>query len=93
MLADPWCPWCPTLRPQAAGSVLSARHGAERLQNAWNGGAVSLDEVGRGWGLGGRRLRVVTCQASIRHAAAAAPHGMLLLIRMLCSAPAWRLPC
>lgn len=43
-----------SLRPEAlgvqvvkgAGALLSARHGAERLTNAWHGGAQSLDQVG-----------------------------------------------
>ncbi|KAL6747038.1 armadillo-type protein [Haematococcus lacustris] len=30
---------------KSAGSMLSARHGAERLVNAWQGGALTLDQV------------------------------------------------
>ena len=34
---------CPPLGP--AGAILGSRHAAERLQNCWHGGALTLDEI------------------------------------------------
>lgn len=35
---------------KTAGNLLSVRHGAERLQASWKGGAQTLAQVGRGHG-------------------------------------------
>jgi hypothetical protein len=33
---------------RGAGALLSARHGAERLVNAWSGGALTVEQVSEG---------------------------------------------
>lgn len=45
---------------RTCGALLSARHGAERLSNAWHGGALSMEQVrARSVVRGGMSLGVV----------------------------------